>query len=396
MKRFSPRLFLLGMAIGGIGTFAVLAAKAYAAPLRTTRSPDPVIQWNRILLGIVRAPGAQPPTVQPTRSMAMMHVAVYDAVMKAPPRASVAAGAAEAAHDVLVQLYPSQASALAADLAMSLASVPDGPAKAEGLRIGSAAAAKILSAPMPFALQRAGQFSPGPPPALASSTYTAAFDEVKVLGEIGSTTRTAEQTQIAKFWDAPIENYWNEIAQTVALQRHDTLQQNARLFALLDVTLADSVIASDDAELAYDFSRPVTAIRAEGAAAAQAIADEVATGEDPAESSAPELARIAAAELNWTPLGSAAPDPSYPGAEAVVSAAGAAVLSSFFHGDRDRFAVSSEVLPGVERPFASFSSAAGEASVSRIYAGQDFRFDLVAGRRLGRRVGDYVLQNFLR
>jgi len=396
MKRFSPRLFLLGMALGGIGTFAVLAAKSYAAPLRATRSPDPVIQWNRILLGIVRAQGAQPLTVQPTRSMAMMHVAVYDAVMMAPRGASVAAGAAEAAHDVLVQLYPSQTSTLDADLATSLTSVPDRQAKAEGVRVGSAAAAEMVSAAMPFALQRAGQFRPGPPPALASSTYTAAFDEVKALGEIGSTTRTAEQTQIAKFWDAPIENYWNEIAQTVALQRHDTLQQNARLFALLDVTLADSVIASDNAELTYDFSRPVTAIRAEGAAAAQAIADDMATGEDPAESSAPELARVAAAELNWTPLGNAALDPSYPGAEAVVSAAGAAVLSSFFHGDRDRFAVSSEVLPGVERPFASFSSAAGEASVSRIYAGQNFRFDLVAGRRLGRRVGDYVLQNFLR
>jgi hypothetical protein len=210
---------------------------------------------------------------------------------------------------------------------------------------------------------------------------------VTSIGEIGSTTRTAEQTQIGRFWGAPIQNYWNEIAQTAALQHGDTLPQNARLFALLDLTLADSVIAFYDGKYTYHFWRPVTAIRAEGAAAA-------AAGVDPDESSDGALHPLNA-EVSWTPLTNTALDPSYPGAHGVVSAAGADVLASFFHDDQDSLAVTSEVLPGVVRSFTSFSAAADEASVSRIYAGQHFRFDQVAGESLGRHVADYVLQNFL-
>jgi hypothetical protein len=447
-------LFALGFALGAIGAAAVLAANSYASSAGTavrgdstatsTQTPDQVIQWNRILLGILRTPGAQPATVHATRSMAMMHAAVYDAVnaivkthaeylvhLNAPRHASVAATAAQAAHDVLVQLYPSQASMLDGDLAMSLAAVADGQAKDQGVRVGTTAAAEILSlrnsdgsaaAPIPFtpgtnpgdyqltppafaqpvfthwqfvkpfALRSANQFRPGPPPALTSSTYTTGFDEVMSLGELGSTTRTADQTQIARFWGAPIQNYWNEIAQTAALQHGNTLPQNARLFALLDLTLADSVIAFYDAKYTYHFWRPVTAIHAEGAAAAAALAD--TSNEDPAESSA-DAFRPLAAEVDWTPLATTALDPSYPGAHAVVSAAGADALATFFHNDRDSFAVTSEVLPGVERSFTSFSTAANEASVSRIYAGQHSRFDQVAGERLGRRIANYVLQNFL-
>jgi hypothetical protein len=428
MKRFSARLLALGFALGAIGTAAILAANVSASTTarrgsdstRTVASqtPDQVVQWNRILLGILRTPGAQPATVHATRSMAIMHAAVYDAVnaivkthadylvhLKAPRRASVAAAAAQAAHDVLVQLYPSQKSMLDADLATSLGSLPGGRAQGQGVNIGASAAARILSlrsndgsaaAPIPFtpgtkpgdyqltppafvqpvfthwqfvkpfALRRANQFRPGPPPALTSPTYIAAFNEVMSLGELASTTRTADQTQIGKFWGAPIQNYWNEIAQTAALQHGNTLPQNARLFALLDLTLADSVIAFYDAKYTYHFWRPVTAIRAEGGAHA-----------------------------NWTPLANTALDPSYPGAHGVVSAAGADVLAGFFHNDHDSFAVTSEVLPGVERSFTSFSAAADEASVSRIYAGQHFRSDQVAGQRLGQRVATYVLQNFL-
>ena len=153
------------------------------------------------------------------------------------------------------------------------------------------------------------------------------------------------------------------------------------------------MIAFYDAKYTYHTWRPVTAIRAEGAAAAAALAD--TAGEDPFESSAAEFRPLVAEEVGWTPLATTALDPSYPGAHAVVSAAGAAVLATFFHNDRDSFAVTSEVLPDVERSFTSFSAAANEASVSRIYAGQHFRFDQVAGEKLGRRIANYVLQNFL-
>jgi len=437
VKRFSFRLFAFGMALGAVGAAVVLAANAYARAARPTRStnappataapatsPDQVIQWNRILLGILRTPGAQPATIHPTRSMAILHAAVYDAVnaiaktnapylvdLGAPRHASEPAAAAAAAHAVLVRLYPAQAAILDADLAGSLSQVPDGKAKDQGVRVGEEAAAAILTlragdgsaaTPIPFvpgsnpgdyqltppafaqpvfthwpfvqpfALRSANQFRPPPPPALRSPSYTDSFDEVKSLGAVGSTTRTADQTQIARFWGAPIQNYWNEIAQTAALANGTTLVQNARLFALLDLSLADSVIAFYDAKYAYHFWRPITAIRA---------ADNdgnPATAGDP----------------TWTPLATTALDPSYPGAHAVVSAAGADVLSRFF-GNNENFAVTSEVLPGVERTFTSFSDAADEASLSRIYAGQHFRFDQVAGQRLGTQVADYVTSNFL-
>jgi PAP2 superfamily len=440
VKRFSLRLFAFGIALGAVGAAVVLAANAYARVARPTpatnldaaalatsppaTSPDQVIQWNRILLGILRTPGTQPATIHPTRSMAILHAAVYDAVnaiaktnapylvhLKAPRSASEPVAAAAAAHAVLVRLYPGQAAALDADLALSLSQVPDGKAKDQGVRVGEEAAAAILTlraddgsaaTPItfvpganpgdyqltppafaqpvfthwpfvhPFALRSANQFRPPPPPALTSPSYTDSFDEVKSLGAVGSTTRTPDQTQIARFWGAPIQNYWNEIAQTAALAHGTTLEQNARLFALLDLTLADSVIAFYDAKYTYHFWRPVTAIRA---------ADNdgnPATAGDP----------------NWTPLATTALDPSYPGAHAVVSAAGADVLSRFF-GNDESFAVTSEVLPGVERTFTSFSDAADEAGLSRIYAGQHFRFDQVAGERLGTQIADYVTTNFL-
>ena len=441
MKHFSLRLFAFGMALGAVGAAVVLAANAYARTARPTRvtsmdappsvtappatSPDQVIQWNRILLGILRTPGAQPATVHPTRSMAILHAAVYDAVnaiaktnapylvdLGAPRHASEPAAAAAAAHAVLVRLYPAQAAALDADLAVSLSQVPDGRAKDQGIRVGEEAAAAILTlrsndgsaaTPIPFvpgtnpgdyqltppafvqpvfthwpfvqpfALRTANQFRPAPPPSVTSPTYTDSFDEVKSLGLASSTTRTADQTQIARFWAAPIQNYWNEIAQTAALAHGTTLVQNARLFALLDLTVADSVIAFYDAKYTYHFWRPITAIRA------AANDGNPATAGDP----------------NWTPLATTALDPSYPGAHAVVSAAGADVLSTFFGSDSENFAVTSEVLPGVVRGFTSFSTAADEASLSRIYAGQHFRFDLVAGQRLGTQVADYVQRNFL-
>ena len=208
---------------------------------------------------------------------------------------------------------------------------------------------------------------------MTSSAYTAAFKEVQSLGAINSTTRTADQTQIAQFWNPAIWIAWNNIAETAALTHHDTLMQNARLFALLNVSFADSAIAFYDAKYAYHLWRPVTAIRA---------ADTDGNPETPG-------------DPNWTPLTPTAQDPSYPGAHAVISAAGADVLASFFGSDTFRFSAQSTALPGVERSFTSFGAAASQASLSRIYAGQHFRTDEVAGEQLGSKVADYVLHELL-
>ena len=222
-------------------------------------------------------------------------------------------------------------------------------------------------------LERGEQFRPAPPSALTSDAYAAAINEVKSLGSASSTTRTAEQTQIGQFWNPPIQNFWNQIAEAVALAHHTDLPTTARLFAMLNLSFADSAIAFYDAKYTYRLWRPVTAIR---------LADSDGnpnTVGDP----------------NWLPLaGNTAADPSYPGAHSTISAAGADVLAGFF-GDDQSFSVTSPALPGVTRSFDSFSAAAEEAGLSRIYAGQHTRLDHEAGLTLGHDVAGFVLQNTL-
>jgi len=427
MTKISTALALL-YAIFLLPVYSSFAAPPHRAAGSSAQPVNSVIQWNRNLLQIVRTPGAQSPTVHPTRSFAIMHAAIYDAVnaidrthrpylvrLNGVPRsASQDAAAVAAAHQVLLVLYPPFKTTLDAELQQSLAEIPDGHDKIEGIRIGQTVADRVLAlrsndgsnappipyafgnAPgdyqstppnfppqpqfthwsrvTPFALQSANQFRPGPPPALTSDSYSNAFNQIKSLGIVDSTAATSNEALTGRFWNGAIQNYWNEISQTLSLANSLTTAQTARLFALLNVSFADDVIAFYDAKYTYNFWRPVTAIRA-------ADAD-----------NNPETA----ADPNWLPeVGKTAPDPSYPGAHAVISAAGAEVLISFFERDRFQFNVTSEVLPGVERSFTSFSSAAEEATLSRIFAGQHFRFDLTTGQRLGREVADFVLDNFL-
>jgi hypothetical protein len=407
---------------------ASVTSKQLSPQVSSSQPVNPVLQWNRTLLAIVRTPGAQPATIHPTRSFAILHAAIYDAVnaidrthrpylvrLSGVSRdASQEAAASAAAHEVLVALYPAFKATLDAQLQQSLAEIPDGNDKVEGIRVGQAVADRILAlrandgsnappipyvfgkAPgdyqstppnfppqpqfthwsrvTPFALERASQFRPGPPPALTSDAYSDAFNQIKSLGIVNSTTATADEALTGKFWNGAIQNYWNEIAQTASLAHSLTTAQNARLFALLNLSFADDVIAFYDAKYTYNFWRPVTAIRA---------AD---TDNNPE----------TLADPNWLPeVGKTAPDPSYPGAHGVISASGAEVLISFFERDRFDFNVTSEVLPGVERSFTSISAASEEATLSRIFGGQHFRFDLSAGNRLGRDVADFVFDNFL-
>jgi PAP2 superfamily len=396
----------------------------------SARSPavNPVVEWNRTLLSIVRTPNAQPKTVHPTRSFAIMHAAIYDAVnaiernhkpylvrlTTVSRSASQDAAATAAAHGVLVALYPAFRAQLDEEAQQALAKLPAGSKKDDGIRVGQTVADRILalrsndgsaanSVPFvfahnpgdyqstppnfpaqpqfthwshvtPFTLDRASQFRPGPPPALTSTGYGDAFNEVKSLGIMGGSAASADQALTGRFWNGAIQNYWNEIAQTVSVDRHLTTAQNARLFALLNFAFADGVIAFYDAKYTYNFWRPVTAIRA---------ADTVHNPETKA-------------NPDWLPeVGNTTPDPSYPGAHAVISAAGAAVLESFLKTDRFHISVTSEVLPGVERSFDSLSGAAQEATDSRIFAGVHFRFDLTVGQRLGREIAGFVTDNFL-
>jgi membrane-associated phospholipid phosphatase len=420
MPRFWAALALM------FSTPLIYSASAYADA--AVGQADEVIQWNKTLLTIVRTPGAQPATVHPTRSFAMMHAAIYDAVNAidathkpylvrvehVSAHASQEAAVAAAAHETLITLYPAFQSTLDQQYDQSLLQIPDGADKTTGIAVGRAVALATLTlrsddgsaatpipfvfgtAPgdyqstppnfppqpafthwsrvTPFALERANQFRLGPPPALTSAEYTAVFDEVKSLGIANSTTATADQALIGRFWNGAIQNYWNEITQTAVHAHQLTTAQTARVFALLNLTLADEVIAFYDSKYTYNFWRPVTAIRA------------AATDGNP----------DTAADPNWLPqAGKTAADPSYPGAHATISAGAALVLSAFFGNKPLQLSVTSEVLPGVIRSFDSFAAVAKEASLSRVYAGQHFRSDENAGERLGSAVADFVVDNFL-
>ena len=165
------------------------------------------------------------------------------------------------------------------------------------------------------------------------------------------------------------------LKESISVLAHNlSLPDTARMFALLNLTLADDVIAFYDAKYTYNFWRPVTAIRAAG------------TDNNPDTSADP----------NWLPeVSKTTPDPSYPGAHAVIAASGGFVLRSFFKRDQFNFKVTSEVLPGVERSFTSFSAAQKEATQSRIFAGVHFQSDLTAGTDLGDDVARFVLDHFL-
>ena len=408
----------------GLPVAAMANSSALATSANGSRSSGAiVIAWNKELLHIVQTPGAQPATVHPTRSYAILHAAIYDAVVsitwdappyvfsvKAPRSARADAAAAQAGHDTLVALYPTMKAALDQQLADELAVIPDGAGKRQGIQVGQAVAAQLVAirtndgsavtpppfvpgnqpgnyrptppnfpAPVftnwgnvtPFVLNNGAQFRPAPPPALTSQAYADALNEVKSLGQNTSTTRTPDQTVIGKFWGGPIWNTWNEIAENAALAHHTNLETTARLFASLNLSFADSAIAFYDAKYHYQLWRPITAIR---------LAD---TDGNPATIGDP----------TWTPLAVTAADPSYPGAHSTISAAGAIVLSAFF-GNRDQIRVTSDVLPGPVRTFDSYADVVTEAGLSRIFAGQHTRIDHVAGLELGHDIAQFVLTHF--
>ncbi len=380
-----------------------------------------VVDWNNELLKIEQTPGAQPATIHPTRSFALLHTAIYDAVVSithadapyafsvvAPRSARPAAAADQAAHDTLVALFPSFAPELNQMLATELTNLAHTAGTQAGLLVGSRAATIILALrandgsaatppsfvpgnqpgdyqvtppnfaqPVftnwgnvaPWVLDAGSQFRPPPPPPLSSRQWAAAINEVQSLGQDTSTTRTANQTTIAKFWAPPIWNTWNAIADSQVIAHDTSLEEASHLFADLNLSLADSTIALYDAKYHYQLWRPVTAIRA-GTATNPAV--------DPA-------------NPTWLPQAvNTAADPSYPAAHSTISAAAATVLSAFY-GPHAELSVTSPALPGVNRTFPSFQAAADEAALSRILAGQHTRIDVNTGLGLGGQVAHFVL-----
>ena len=428
MKKSIVALMVLVGIVLGIGVVGAATAvasngnKAAASPPAGGGSGAVAVAWNQELLHIVQTPGAQPATIHPTRSFAILQAAIYDSVVSiakddrpylvsvpATRGARVDAAAAQAGHDVLSALYPKFQTDLDIQLAAELTAIPDGTAKLEGIQVGQSVAAQLLAlragdgsaatpppfvagnqpgdfrpvppafgAPVftgwanvkPFVLDSASQFRPDAPPAVTSAAYATALNEVKSLGQNTSTTRTSDQTVTAKFWAGPIWNTWNEIADNAATSHHANLETTSRLLAVLNLTFADGVIAFYDAKYHFAVWRPITAIRL-----GDSIGNPAITG-DPA----------------WTPLATTPADPSFPGAHSVISEAGATVLTDFF-GNDGQISVTSDVLPGTVRQFDSYQAIATEAGLSRIFAGVHTRLDHEAGFTLGRNVARLVLRS---
>lgn len=227
----------------------------------------------------------------------------------------------------------------------------------------------------PFAMARPDQFRPAGPPALVSAQWGDAFNEIKTIGAKDSSTRTAEQTTIARFWsdfsatETP-PGHWNSIACTLASARKLSLVESARLFAMLNIALTDAGIACWDAKYHYNFWRPATAI--------------IRADEDKNPETAPRS--------DWQTLLNTPPHPEYPSGHSTFSGAAVAVLSAAFETDKINFTVRSDALPGVERRFTSLRACAKECGDSRVYGGIHYRFSCQDGLRLGTRIGEWILE----
>lgn len=403
-----------------------LAVVALVIAMSSFARADVVTEWNQNAQQALLTAKTSP--VVSTRVLAIMHVAMFDAVngierrytpihvdFDAPPGASRRAAAIQAAYATLVKLFPSQKSTLDAQRDASLNSIASEEAVensqsiARGIEWGQQVADDILAwrstdgftpAPPPFfggtdvgqwrptppgflpgalpqwahmtpwAMSSPDQFRPLGPPALTSDQYAADVNEVKEIGSNSSATRTADQTQIAVFWTGNAPAYWNRAATAISDQRHLTLSENARLLALLNVGMADAQIACWDAKYAYVFWRPINAIRL------ASTDDNPNTMEDP----------------SWTPLIVTPNFPEYPSGHASVSNAAATVLVAYF-GNNAAFTLTSEVLPGVIRSYNSFTQAAEEAFNARIYGGIHFRAACRDAQLQGIQIGGFVMAN---
>jgi hypothetical protein len=221
----------------------------------------------------------------------------------------------------------------------------------------------------PWVIPSPSYFRPDPPPALNSEVYTADFKEVNIVGSLSSTSRTADQTLAAFFWQSTTATYlWNNVAVSLLETRHASLSESSRILALLNLANADGSIACYDAKYFYDYWRPVTAIPL------AATDGNPGTVEDP----------------NWLPLFATPPFPEYPSGHSCSSSSMATVLAHYF-GESTRFTMESDLMLGVRRTLRSFSEAVEEVNNARIWGGIHFRTACEVGKELGTDVARHIL-----
>lgn len=388
---------------------------------------DVVLDWNAHAARAIVTVGRQVPPRALIR-LAMVHLAIYDAVnaIEGVPfesyasvpivdrPASAEAAAATAAYDVLVALFPAQVADLDAKYAASLATLPDDIAKLNGIAVGQQAASAILNAraqdgrdatviyvpgsgpgvwaptppaflaaqapetPLvqPFVLNSASQFRPAGPFSLGSEDWARDYNEVKELGSAVGSARTAEQTDIARFWSDNPPLQWNRVWRALSVAKGLGLAENARYFAMLASASADALIACWDAKYHYNFWRPVTAIRA---------------GDSDGNSET-------APDATWIGLIVTPNHPEYPAAHGCFSGASTETLKYFFGSDHIGFWIDSAVAGVVNpiRTYFRFSDALAEVLDARIYGGMHYRHSTRIGANVGKQVSRFTTTHFFR
>ncbi len=395
-----------------VGALA-FGATTTSAHAQVAVTGDPVLYWNQVAMANIDGdPGLG------GRGYAIVNIALHDAInatVGSPDHSYVGgvsaaggdtrAAAAVAAHDVLTNLYPAKSAAFDAALAASLALIPNGASKTAGIATGSAYAGAAIasratdgftspppayiptglpgnyvptSPPIPavdgqfatatpFVLSSISQFRPGPPPALGSAEYTAAFNSVKSLGAVNSTTRTADETFSAKFWENVPESPYLSAAINQSVADGKSVLENARIFATLTTAIADAPIVAFDAKYLYNFWRPVTAIH------------EAGTDGNP----------LTTADADWQPLLFTPPFPSYFSAHSIVAGTAASILD-LEYGTDNAFCFTDAVG---DRCWSSYDAAATDDSSSREWAGVHFSFDDEIGLSTGYRLGAYAVNS---
>jgi hypothetical protein len=400
----------------------VVALTLAAAP---AAHADVVTDWNAIMTATV---SGQNPFAQ-ARVAAIMHLAVFEAVnaitgdyapylpspVAATAPASPEAAAVAAAHRVLATYFPANAAVLDGARLSSLAALPDGAGKEDGVAAGEAAAAAMIArraadgstppafhvpssvAPgewqptpgcppaggilahwgrvTPFGIPSAEQFDSAPPPPLSSRRYTRAFTEVRAVGAADSSLRSAHQTDVARFYAAVLAvATWNPAVSQVSLARPRRLAFNARLFALVNMAISDALVAVMHTKYEYPFWRPETAIRAAD------LDGNPRTGADP----------------GWTPLIVAPCFPSYGSAHAAASYAARTVAEALLGDGEIAVTLSHPAVAGVVLDYCAFEEITEDIDDARVYGGIHFRFDQRAGAWQGRRIGAWVVRHHLR
>jgi hypothetical protein len=383
-------------------------------------SADVVTEWNTTAGDIAAA--AKMPTPSTNRMMAIVQTAVFDAVNAITRRypskrarldgtsdASVDAAVAAANRATLSRLLPSQQAAIDGAYQAALADIPTGTARDRGIAIGEQAAAAILgmraddgtNAPedyrprttpgtyvptmlpvltqwpqrKPWVMERANQFRPGPPPALASEAWARDYDEIKAVGGKNSTRRTAEQTEIARFWEATGPTLYFPFARSVAEAPGREVTQNARLLAATSQAMDDAVIAVFDAKYHYGLWRPITAIRNGD------IDGNEATARD----------------ASWLPFIDTPMHPEYPCAHCIVAASlGAVLQAEVGDGAMPTLTTTSPTAPGVVRSWRRVDDLVQEVSNARIYDGVHYRTSTEVGTAMGKKIGELAATTLLR